>query len=128
MNKFALETIDAIKGKQRFEKLLVDGVCLFDEFEKNLEKKYKRNLQKIYYYMESVANNMSLPCTKFKDVTPDKETVKEYEFKDGDLRVYAISTYGGKIVVLGGYKNAQKADFRHFRSIKKEYLKEVKKR
>ncbi|MBO4817231.1 MAG: hypothetical protein J5498_02970 [Bacteroidales bacterium] len=122
MPNFALQNIDAIQGNQSFEKLLVDGVAPFDTFEKNLETKYRRNLEKIYFYMDEVANNRPLPNTKFKDVTPKKEKVKEYEFKDGDLRVYGISKFGGKIIILGGYKNQQKKDFKTFRSLKERYL------
>ena len=72
--------------------------------------------------MNEVANNRTLPNTKFKDVTPKKEKVKEYEFKDGDLRVYGISTFGGKIIIMGGYNNRQKKDYRSFRSMKEQYL------
>ena len=124
MSKFGLRRIDAIQGNQTFEKLIVDGDCPFDHFEKNLEAKYRRSLEKIFFYMNEVANNKPLPHTKFKDVTPKKEKVKEYEFKDGDLRVYGISSYGGKIIILGGYKNQQEKDFRSFRSLKKQYLME----
>ena len=38
---FALEKIDAIKGKQEFVKLKVDDKCPFDEFENSLEKQSK---------------------------------------------------------------------------------------
>lgn len=58
----------------------------------------------------------------FKDVTPPKALVKEYEFKDGDLRVYGISKFGGKVIIMGGYKNRQKKDYRTFRSLKEQYL------
>lgn len=122
MSRFALQNIDAVEGNQTFEKLLVDGVSPFDLFENELETKDRRSLEKIYFYMNEVANNRTLPNTKFKDVTPKKEKVKEYEFKDGDLRVYGISKYGGKIIILGGYKNQQKKDYRTFRSLKEQYL------
>lgn len=122
MSKFALENIDAVKGIQTFEKLLINGIAPFDMFEEELEKKDRISLEKIYFYMNEVANNRTLPSTKFKDVTPRKEKVKEYEFKDGNLRVYAIKKSGGKIIIIGGYKNRQKDDFRKFRSIKKQYL------
>ena len=125
MPKFALRKIDAVQGNQTFEELLVDGVAPFDTFEDNLEAKDKRSLEKIYFYMNEVANNRTLPNTKFKDVTPKKEKVKEYEFKDGDLRVYGISKFGGKIIILGGYKNRQQKDYRTFRSLKEQYLNQV---
>lgn len=122
MSKFALQNIEAVQGKQTFEKLLVDGVAPFDTFEQELEEQNKRSLEKIYFYMNEVANNRTLPNTKFKDVTPEKEKIKEYEFKDGDLRVYGISKFGGKIIIMGGYKNRQKKDYRTFRSLKDQYL------
>lgn len=124
MSKFALQIIDAVHGNQTFEKLLVDGVAPFDTFENGLKAQNRRSLEKIYFYMNEVANNRLLPKTKFRDVTPQKEKVKEYEFKDGDLRVYAISKPGGKIVILGGCKNRQEKDFRTFRSLKAQYLKQ----
>ena len=124
MPKFALEKIRAVQGNQTFEKLLVDGVAPFDAFEEDLESKDRRSLEKIYFYMNEVANNRPLPATKFKDVTPRRERVKEYEFKDGDLRVYGISKFGGKIIIIGGYKNQQEKDFRAFRSLKEQYLRQ----
>lgn len=122
MHKFALEKIDAVKGRQRFEKLIVDGVCPFDAFESGLEKGYRRSLEKIYFYMNEVANNRTLPKSKFRDITPTNSKVKEYEFKDGSLRVYGISTYGGKIIIMGGYKNRQTKDIVSFRSLKAQFL------
>ena len=38
MSKFALQNIEAVQGKQTFEKLLVDGVAPFDTFEQGLEE------------------------------------------------------------------------------------------
>lgn len=125
MPKFALRRINAVQGSQSFEKLVVDGVAPFDAFEEGLEAKDRRSLEKIYFYMNEVANNRTLPETKFKDVTPKRERIKEYEFKDGNIRVYGISKFGGKIIILGGYKNRQKKDFRSFRSLKEQYLAQV---
>lgn len=126
MPKFALERIKAINGKQVFEKLIIDNICQLDSFEDeiNLGKRYKNELSMIYSYMDSMANLKSLPEGKFKDITPSKEVVKEYEFRSKHLRVYAIKKENGKIIILGGYKNRQKKDFREFRSIKKMYLEE----
>lgn len=124
MPKFALERIETIEGRQVFEKLLIDGQCQFDDFEAEVSKnpKYYSELGSIYHYMERVANNESLPETKFKDITPKKEAIKEYEFKSKNLRVYALKKENGKIIVLGGYKNRQKKDIRSFQSIKKRFL------
>lgn len=124
MATFALDIIEGIRGDQTFSKLIVNDSCQFDEFEKNLQNnpKYQAELASIYLYMEKVANGASLPKKKFRDVTPDKEKVKEYEFKSKNLRVYAIKCDNGKIIILGGFKNSQKKDYRKFRSIKSRYL------
>jgi putative component of toxin-antitoxin plasmid stabilization module len=130
MSKFALETIDSISGKQVFEKLIIDETCQFDEFEKRIVKnpKYKSELASLYLYMEEVAKGNSLPKRKFKDITPDKETVKEYEFKSNNLRIYAIKKENGKIIILAGTKNKQNKDIRKFRGIKKRYLEYIDKK
>ncbi|MFO7939300.1 MAG: hypothetical protein R6U66_06075 [Bacteroidales bacterium] len=138
MSIFALKkltvTVDGkeepIDGAQKIEKLLIDNECQFDDFESDVlkHKKYINELGKIYAYIEFAANGSSLPSKKFKDITPAKENVKEYEFKTKNLRVYAIKTLNGKIVIFGGYKNQQKKDIRKFRSIKKRYLESIKPR
>jgi len=124
MSKFALERIKTIEGNQIFEKLFIDNQCQFDDFEKEIFSNDKLNteLGKIYSYMEFVAKGESLPATKFKDITPKKGKVKEYEFKSKNLRVYAIKKENGKIIILGGFKNRQKRDIKKFRSIKKRFL------
>jgi hypothetical protein len=74
-----------------------------------------------------VANNKLLPKTRFRDITlSKKEMIKEYEFKSRNLRVYAIKSPGGKIILLGGYKSNQKKDIKKFRNIKAEYIKNQK--
>lgn len=133
MSRFVTRPIDSIKGKQRFEELVIINnpadILRIDEiegawrqYEKSLEARYKKPFKHLMILMERVADLKSLPETKFRDITPDGELVKEYEFKSGDLRIYCIKIPNGKLVVLGGYKNRQKDDFRRFRSLKKQYL------
>ena len=124
MTKFALRKMSSIDGYQTFYKLCINDKCQFDEFEARLKNngRLKNELAKIYAYMELIARGISLPTTKFKDITPKKQIVKEYEFKSRNLRVYAIKTSKGKIIVLCGYKNKQKKDIRTFRSLKRRYL------
>lgn len=126
MSKFALKKITAVVGKQSFDQLLVNGVAPLDEFEKDLQAADKKSMQKIYLYMNDVSNNLLLPKQKFRDITPKKERVKEYEFKSESIRVYAIGQKGGKIVIICGYKSNQKKDIIKFRSIKKQYLDALK--
>ncbi len=127
MCNFAVKRIEAITGKQVFEKLLIDGYCQFDEYEEEIKrnKNYEKDLGRIYFYMNQVSELQPLPKEKFRELKGGKnDTVKEYEFKAGDLRVYAIKRENGKIIILGGYKNSQKEDLVKFRSIKRRFLAE----
>lgn len=125
MSKFALHNIETIKGKQLFFQLEINGVKQLDAFENKLVgTTYDGEFNTALALMDFVANNRTLPKTKFRDITPKKENVKEYEFKTKHLRIYAIHKPGGKIIVLGGFKNNQKSDINLFRSIKKQYLNE----
>lgn len=72
--------------------------------------------------MDFIANGKSLPNTKFREIKGGKLSVKRYEIKSKHLRVYAFSQPGGKLMVLGGYKNNQEADIRQFNSIVKEHI------
>ncbi|MDR7211997.1 hypothetical protein [Flavobacterium piscis] len=123
MPKFALSNIEAINGKQTFNQLEVNDQKQLDIFETELkDTTYISEFGTLLTYMEYVANNRTLPHTKFKDITPQKQKVKEYEFKSKHLRIYAIQQMNGKIIVLCGFKNNQKEDINKFRSLKKLYL------
>ena len=127
MSKFALSKIKTIKGKQSFFDLKINGVGQFDSFSKEASVQYESELLTLNARMDLVANLERLPKQKFRDLTPAKEQVKEYEFKTKHLRLYVIHIEKtGKVVVLGGYKNTQKKDIRGFRSLKKQYLKTLK--
>lgn len=125
MHRFALKSVDLEVGNQKIELLTEHDNCYFEDFEKEItesHKKYVNELGSIYTILERLSNNESLPEKKFKDITPSKENIKEYEIKTRNLRVYLIKDFGGKIIVLGGYKNRQKRDLRKFRKIKERYL------
>lgn len=149
MSKFVLKSIEGVKGKQLFKQLIIlddyadakkiqkeidakfenndkdkkaDKIGQLDIYEKKLEKKYKSSFRGILAIMNRVANLQPVPKMKFKDVTPKGELINEYEFKMGDLRVFAIKIPNGKLIILGGYKNTQPQDFNKFRSLKKQYL------
>lgn len=122
MSNFAIKKIEAINGRQTIFQLEIDGVGQLDAYEKEIAGRYDSDFRSILSLMQMVANNKLLPKQKFRNVTPIKEKVTEFEFKWGDLRVYAIATNGGKIIVLGGFKNKQDKDYRRFRSLKRQYL------
>ena len=124
MSTFALVDFTLVKGHIRFYKLEVNGVCPLDEFWEEIES--QGNLQKQLYsaiaIMERVAMNQRLPETKYKKISSG-ETVKEYEVKTKDLRIYIFRTKDGNVVVLGGKKSTQRSDINRFRNLKEQYLK-----
>lgn len=126
MPNFEIKIIDTVKGKQRFYKLIKDGICQIDDFESNLEEVYKSELRTIYAYMDQVANLKSLPQTKFHFYNNDKGGFREFEFKSKHLRVYGITINEGKLIILGGTKTNQKDDTNIFRKIKIEYIESTK--
>ncbi len=141
MLRFATKNISAINGKQQFHQLIILPVDVdvkpselenlpgvLDNYEISLEEKYKSSFKRILAIMDLIANSKTVPKEKFKDITPKNELVKEYEFKCGDLRVYAIKKVNGQIVMFGGYKNKQQQEIKRFRSLKKQYLDTIQNR
>ena len=123
MPKFAINRIETLKCLQEFDQLIIDGEGQLDVFEKDLyDTTYLSEFKTLLTYMEYLGNNRSLPKTKFRDVTPKGEKIKEYEFKSKHLRIYAIQKLNGKIIILGGYKTNQDKDFIKFRALKKKYI------
>ncbi|MEO5892106.1 MAG: hypothetical protein ABIQ31_17800 [Ferruginibacter sp.] len=138
MSKFVVKDVEGMNGRQAIKQLVVldnrtdikkiilaDTKGQLEIYEENLETKYENSIEKIYALMDRLSNLRPLNDHEFKDITPRSETVKEYEFKGGDLRVYAIKIPNGKLIILGGYKNKQKQDISAFRALKKLYLKSL---
>lgn len=114
--------MDQVRGRQVFSKLVVDGVAPFDVFIEDLEDMYRSEVLTLYAIMSKVAGLNSMPFKKFHFYSDGKDGVRECEFKTKHLRVYAIETTGGKIVILGGKKSNQKKDQVEFRRLKREYI------
>lgn len=123
MNRFALEDIPEVRGQIRFKKLIIDDNCPYDDFFEQIKNdgNLRKQLMGILNNMNQVAQMKRLPKEKFRDITPLKKSVKEFEIKKGDLRIYVIKEHG-HIVVLGGKKSTQDEDITKFRSIKRRYL------
>jgi len=121
---FALHNIDQVKGKTKFYKLEIDGVCEFDKFCKELErsKEGKKILNTIYAIMDSASNLKHLPKTKFRELKGRRasDKIKDYELKKGDNRIYMFMD-SGYVVVFAGTKNKQDQDIARLRRIKTEY-------
>lgn len=122
MPTFALRKIETIKGKQEFDKLIVDGKCPFDEFEAGLEAQNRKEMAGIYNCMQNVADLKTLPYKKFHFYDEGVNGVREFEFKSKNLRVYGITKKNGKIIVFGGTKSNQSKDEMEFRRLKTQYL------
>lgn len=128
MAEYSLKAMDAVKGKQTFDMLVRNGVCLFEEFEKNVESQYKGEIAKLYTNMNAVANLMTLPQTKFHPYNKGDAEVREFEFKTKNLRAYAIEKPGGKIIVIGGTKADQLKDQALFWKYKRQYIDSLNKK
>ena len=128
MSTFALEKVNEIKGKINFFLLKVDGVSQFLEFEEQIKEdgNLMSELTTIQVRMQEMAEMRNpMPKTKCRDLTPKGDSVKEYELKTKNLRIYLIhEEHKGRIVVLAGKKRTQPKDIKKFRKIKKAYLKD----
>lgn len=126
MSTFALEEIKEIVGKIKFFYLKIDDINHFTEFEKQIEKDgtYESELNTIQSLMQQVSEmKFPLPKTKFKDVTPKNDPIKEYEIKTRNLRVLLFhQEKKGHIIVLPFKKTDQKKAFKKFRRIKSSYF------
>lgn len=128
MSTFALRKVEVVQAKQELDELVIDGVGQLSAFEELIYKtdtRYLTEFRTLLTYIEYAGNGNSLPDTKFKDVTPAGASVKRYEFKSKHLRIYAIKQLNGKIIILGGFKTTQKADFKRFRLLKESYLNSI---
>ena len=127
MFRFVLGDLPEVKGTISFKKLIIDGVCPYDEFCDQIRREgnLAKQLIGIINNMNQVANLKRLPREKFRDITPGNDAIKEFELKKGDLRIYLIKE-AGHIVILGGKKSTQRGDINHFRVVKRRYIESKK--
>lgn len=123
METIELRRLEIICGKQSFEKLIVDGRDVLNDFELSLDNRYRTEMRTIYAWMQMVADLKPVPGTVYHPISDGKDGFREYEFKSKHLRVYAVARPNGKIIVMGGKKNRQKRDIERFREIKKQIIK-----
>lgn len=126
---FALIPIEAVNGRRSLFKLRRGNRCFLDDFEKDVinNKQHKVELTKLYSYMEYLADGITLPDSIHKELRSNKkDSVKEYELRTRNLRLYLIKQLGGRIVVYGGYKKNQQKDLKNFRAIKKQFVQYLK--
>lgn len=125
MHTFALQELKDVSAKLRIFKLLIDNTCEYDAFETQIQSdgNYSSELITIQTRLLEIAECQLLPKEKFKDITPRKDRIKEYEIKTKHLRVYLFHEDNtGRIIVCGGKKTSQPTDIKRFRRIKKDYF------
>ena len=133
MIRFAIQEIFEVKGTQKFYQLVIlnksggsadklNNAGVWNNYEEALEQKYGGSFRALLAIMDRKSNLLSLKESQFRDITPAKELVKEFEFKYQDLRCYGIKLTNGVLIIHAGFKNQQKTDIIKFRSLKKEYL------
>ena len=144
MHIFDLKKIPSIKGRLAFYQLTIDDKPVFeetdteekrnkkkngvlDDYEKELQKKYRKDIEMIYAYMNMHSNGEHIPGTKYHELErPKNDPYPDFEFKHGDLRLYGVKITNGKIIFLGGYKNRQNKNLKRLRSLKKQYFETTK--
>ena len=131
MRNFELKKFESIVGKQDFYDLKINGLSQYEEFNKIINTDYlayKTEVFTMFSYMDLVSNLKTLPKTKFREITPKKENIKEYEIKSKHIRVYLFHVENsGKIVAYWWLKKNQKENIISFRKIKKEYIDQLNK-
>lgn len=127
--KIQLEIDNIESGNSKH--LTIDGIPgikpgVLDIYELELEAKYQSSFSGILTYMNLVADLKSVPKQKYHPLKNPQNGTKDFEFKNGDLRVYGIDVPGGKIIMLGGFKNNQESDITQLRALTKKYLESIK--
>ena len=123
MGRIELKRLEVIEGRQTFEKMILDGRDLLEEFERSLEERYRSEMRTIYAWMQMVADLRPVPGTRYHAISDGNDGFREYEFKSKHLRIYAFAKLDGKIVVMGGKKNRQRRDIKRFKELKRLYIK-----
>lgn len=124
MRIFALSNIEAVKGPIPFTKLVVDGVCLLDEFEEQIKnvKQQRSEFTTLVSYMDLVSQGHLLPEKKYRVIHSTISDVHQFELKSKHLRIYGFELPDKRVIVTAGYKRQQDKDIQKFTRLVKEYL------
>lgn len=116
MPSYAKVLFDLIQNKEyTFYKLVIDDVCHFDEFVREIEKipRDLSQLKGIYALMDRFSSHIKLPNTKFRKIKGITRG-DVFEFKKGAIRVYVILMEPDVYVVTGSTKNDQDKTIKRF--------------
>lgn len=116
MPSYSKVLFDLIKNDEyTFYKLVIDDVCHFDEFVKEIEQMPRElsKLNSVYALMDRFSSHTMLPKTKFRQIKGI--TRKDvFEFKKDMVRVYVILQKPDVYVVTGSVKNDQDKTIQRF--------------
>lgn len=121
---FQTELITTIHNPQyTYYKLIVNGVCQFDDFEKQIidDPQYRKQYLNILAIMENITDQHQLTQKKFRQIKGVNRS-DVYEFKSRDLRIYVVKKKPNIYVALAGFKKNQKADIKILKSKLKNQL------
>ncbi|WP_210519867.1 hypothetical protein [Hymenobacter terricola] len=140
MPNFALSKLDGLDQLPHVRipiyKLETNGYCEYDAWRAEIQQQgtYDDELDSLDTLILSHAQMLPLSPGKFKELnTNGSDTIKDYEFRTKNLRVYLFKLPGGpgqagKVIVIGGHndKKQQAKAIARMRTIKKEYYKQFK--
>lgn len=109
MPNFAIKKDERIQGSiQDFYKLYMDGVCLIDEFQKDITDQHRGHLRGIYTIMQQVADGKFPPGTKWHKLDGDCELYEGKHTKG--MRVYCHHRKDvDKIILLGSTQKTKQS-------------------
>jgi hypothetical protein len=124
LRRFTLIDFAELRCTLRWQKLVVNNHCLFDEFYAEIaaEGNLRTQLKRAMLSMEEFGNGLMLPSTQVKRITRQGDMVNLFEIKTRHLRIYFFRDITGAIVVLGGKKSTQKHDIKRFRNLVVQYF------
>ena len=115
MAVYSLDKFVGLQTTKKVYKVCKNGKCLWDIFVSEIKRDGNLigHLDSLSSILESAANGLMLPDTRWKHLkTPDK-SIKIYEAKKDILRMYVYrDDRHGYLVVFGGKKNDQKEDIK----------------
>ncbi len=124
MSKFSIRLSDKVGATRiKLYKLIIHNACQIDEFEKVMRRDATFNfeIEKIYSTIEDSCNLVTLPKTIFRQLKLGKLPYQLYEAKSKHLRFYLFKLEKtGRVILIGGRKADQKADFKYLERLLKE--------
>ncbi len=131
MSKFAFIPLEStrIGSRPSVYALEIGGTCQFADFLgiKLSEPQYRDEMISILRVIEQFSNMKMIPKTRFRDITPKGNSIKEYEFKKQAIRIYAakISNLGALIIFASSDKDSQARDIKNFQRTKSQLIAEI---